>query len=177
MKFPDKEIVLAVDPSLRGTGYAVVLAPVTGKVRCLEYGVLRIPASASVSACLLQIHDGLEDVIQRNSPGTFAIESTIYVQSFKTAIVLGSARGAALLPAARHGLEIHEFAPRKIKQAVVGSGAAGKKQVAFMIRVLYELPEEPPSDAADALAVALAYLQSRKLSSARIQGSKGSGKP
>ena len=155
------ETILAVDPSLRGTGYAVVSgAPQGNKPRCHEYGVLRLDAARSVASCLLEIHDALDEVIRRQKIDTFVIESTIYVQSYQTAILLGSARGAALLAAARHGLAIHEFAPRKVKQAVVGKGSATKEQVAFMVRTLYGLEEIPPSDAADALAVGQTYLQS-----------------
>jgi crossover junction endodeoxyribonuclease RuvC len=88
-----------------------------------------------------------------------AIESTIFVQSFKTAIVLGSARGAALIAAAEHGLPIYEYAPREIKQAAVGRGGAQKDQVAFMMRSVLRLRETPPPDAADALAVAVTHFQ------------------
>jgi len=154
-----KQRILSVDPSLRGTGYAVVESNVAQtKAQCLEYGVLRLDAKLSVSVCLLSIFDNLNEVIARQKPEVFAIESTIYVQSYQTAIILGSARGAALLSAAKHGLEIHEFAPRKVKQAVVGTGSASKEQVAFMVQTLFGLEERPPADAADALAVAHTYL-------------------
>jgi crossover junction endodeoxyribonuclease RuvC len=154
-----KQRILAVDPSLRGTGYAVVETNVAQtKAHCLEYGVLRLEARLTVPSCLLTIFENLTEVITRQKPEVFAIESTIYVQSYQTAILLGSARGAALLAAAKHGMEIHEFAPRKIKQAVVGRGAATKEQVIFMVRTLFALEENPPADAADALAVAHTYL-------------------
>lgn len=155
------EIVLGVDPSLRGTGYAIVRDNGKGRAVCEEFGVIRLPQSVPVETCLLRIHETLMDLISRRKPEVLAIESTIFVQSVRTAIVLGAARGAALLAAARSGLRVYEFAPRKIKQAAVGRGAAGKEQVAFMMRALFGLTETPPSDAADALAVAGAYLQSR----------------
>jgi crossover junction endodeoxyribonuclease RuvC len=98
--------------------------------------------------------------IQIHKPDVVAVESIIYVQSFQTAITLGSARGAVLLAAARHGLPVHEYAPRRVKQAVVGKGAAQKQQVAFMIRALLGLTVTPPPDAADAIAVGLTHLQS-----------------
>lgn len=85
------------------------------------------------------------------------MEGVIYVQSYKTAITMGAARGAAILAAAEHGMEVYEYAPRRVKQAVVGRGGADKKQVAFMMRALLELTETPPSDAADALAIGLAH--------------------
>jgi crossover junction endodeoxyribonuclease RuvC len=89
-----------------------------------------------------------------------AVESVIYVQSFQTAITLGSARGVVLLAGAKHGLPIYEYAPRRIKQAVVGRGAAQKTQVAFMVRTLLGLTVTPPPDAADAIAVGLTHFQS-----------------
>lgn len=158
MTRPSQEIVLSVDPSLRGTGYAVTVS--RNKPACMEYGVIRLDKKLSVASCLLEINTVLNEVIERHSPSTFVIESTIYVQSHQTAILLGSARGAALLAAAKHGLPIHEFAPRKIKRAAVGRGAATKNQVAFMMQAIFGLPELPPPDAADALAAALTYLQS-----------------
>ena len=79
------------------------------------------------------------------------------MQSYKTAIVLGAARGAAIVAAAEHGLPIYEYPPRRVKQAVVGRGGADKQQVAFMVRALLELTETPPPDAADALAIGLAH--------------------
>ena len=88
-----------------------------------------------------------------------AVEGIIYVQSHRTAITMGAARAATLIAAAGFSLPIYEYAPRKVKQAVVGNGTADKTQVAFMIRALLGLSETPPSDAADALAIALAHLQ------------------
>ena len=88
-----------------------------------------------------------------------SIEKVIFVQSYATAIVLGAARGVAVLAAAQKGLEIYEYPPKRVKQAVVGRGAASKDQVAFMIRALLGLTETPPSDAADAIAVGLTHLR------------------
>lgn len=154
-----KETIIAVDPSLRGTGYAL-LEREGGKVRCLHFGVIKNPPKLTVSGCLVVIHEQLDDAIVRFSPQVMAIESVIYVQSFPTAITLGSARGAALLAAAQKGLPIHEYAPRRVKQAVVGHGAAQKSQVAFMIRALLGLTVTPPPDAADAMAIGLTHFQS-----------------
>lgn len=150
--------ILAVDPSLRGTGFAV-LEEISGKVRCLEYSVIRNPPSLSQEACLIAIHATLSQVIERYCPEALAIEKVIFVQSYATAIILGAARGVAVLAAAQSGLAIHEYAPKRVKQAVVGKGAAAKEQVAFMIRALLGLTETPPSDAADAIAIGLTHLR------------------
>ena len=156
-----EEILLAVDPSLRGTGFAV-LSRSAGKVRCLHFDVVKNPPKLSQAGCLLEIHTRLVEAIKQFQPAAMAIESVIYVQSFPTAITLGSARGAVLLAAAHHGLAIHEYAPRRVKQAVVGRGGAQKGQVAFMIRSLLGLTVTPPADAADAIAVGFTHFQSLK---------------
>lgn len=160
------ERVLAVDPSLRGTGYAV-LESTGGKLRALAYGVVQNPPKLPAHLCLREIHDTLADVARRLEPDSFAIEGVIYVQNVRTAIVLGSARGAALLVAAGRGLDVHEYAPRLVKQAVVGRGGAQKDQVAFMIRALLGLTETPPADAADALAIGVTHFNRRATAIAR----------
>lgn len=153
----NSETILGVDPSLRGTGFAVVRGG--QRPECVDYGVVKLSPGLSVSGCLLEIFQKMEDLIARYAPEVLVLESTIYVQSHRTAIVLGSARGVILLAAARHGLRLAEYAPRKVKQAVVGTGAAQKSQVAFMVRALFRLTETPPPDAADALAISSTYLQ------------------
>lgn len=154
------ERVFAVDPSLRGTGYAI-LESVGGKLRAITYGVVKNPPKLAAHHCLREIHETLSRVAGEHEPTSFAIEGVIYVQNFRTAIVLGSARGAALLVAAGHHLEVHEYAPRLVKQAVVGHGGAQKDQVAFMIRALLGLRETPPADAADALAIGVTHFNRR----------------
>lgn len=150
--------VLAVDPALRNTGYAILEQE--GKtIRTIGYGVIQNPAKLLSSGCLLAINEKLCALIEEHRPTECAVESTIFVQSFRTAITLGSVRGAVLLAAAKHGLPIYDYAPKEVKQAAVGRGAAGKEQVAFMMRSTLRLRETPPSDAADALAVGLAHLQ------------------
>lgn len=153
------ERVLAIDPALRKTGYAVVEQQ-GRELRAIAYGTIVNPPKRLPSGCLVAIREKLNEVIAAYQPTVCAIEATIYVQSLKTAIVLGAARGAALLAAAEHGLAIYEYAPREVKQAAVGRGAAAKEQVAFMIRSLLRLRETPPPDAADALAVAITHFQS-----------------
>jgi len=150
--------ILSVDPSLRGTGFAI-LEEIGTKVRCLEYSVVKNHQKLSQEGCLIAIHEALAAAIDRHQPQALAIEKVIYVQSFATAIILGSARGVAVLAAAQKGLSIHEYPPKRVKQAIVGKGAASKDQVAFMIRALLGLTETPPNDAADALAIGLTHLR------------------
>lgn len=150
--------ILSIDPSLRCTGFAVVEKS-AGQLRAITYGVIKNAPKVLPSGCLLAIHERVAALISEYEPGCAVFESVIYVQSFRTAITLGSARGAALVAAATRGLPIYEYAPRRVKQSVVGRGGAQKDQVGFMVRALLGLTETPAPDAADALAIALTHFQ------------------
>lgn len=150
--------VFAVDPAVRNTGYAVLEGEARAP-RVLDYGVISIPSNQSQSVALASVRGHLYHLIQKWQPDEVAVEGIIYVQSHQTAISMGAARAASLIAAADHGLRIYEYAPRKVKMAVVGKGNASKDQVAFMVRALLKLSETPPADAADALAIAMAHLQ------------------
>lgn len=157
--------VLAIDPSLRSTGFAVLETNGATRSHVVSYGVIKNADRVKHSSCLVAIRDRIAEIIQRDAPDCAAVEGVIYVQSYKTAIALGAARGAALLALAERGIPAYEYAPRRVKQAVVGRGAADKGQVGFMVRALLGLTETPPPDAADALAIGLAHFQA--LQSAR----------
>jgi crossover junction endodeoxyribonuclease RuvC len=150
--------VLAIDPSLRSTGFAII-EKVGNKMIALEYGTIKNAANLLQTGCLVAIHDRVRELIEKHQPDCAAFESVIFVQSMKTAIVLGTARGAALLAAAQRGLAIHEYAPKRVKQGVVGHGGAQKGQVGFMVRALLGLTETPAADAADALAIGITHFQ------------------
>lgn len=152
--------ILSIDPSLRSTGFAVLERLPGGKVRALEYGNIQNAAKLLPSGCLVAIHERLAALIQRWEPVAAAVEAVIYVQSHRTAITLGAARGSAILALAQRGLPVFEYAPTDVKQAVVGRGGAAKDQVAFMVRALLGLTETPQADAADALAIGLTHFQS-----------------
>lgn len=151
-------IILGVDPSLRGTGYGVVQTSRPG-LRALAYGRISCAAGWPHSRCLVHISQTLRDVIRKHRPTLCVIEGLFYAQNLQTALTLGEARGAALAAIAEGGLEIYELAPRKVKQAIVGYGAAQKIAVAKMVQRMLRLAEVPPPDAADALALALAHAQ------------------
>ena len=153
--------ILAIDPSLRSTGFAVLERVAGCKVRALEYGTIKNAAKLLPSSCLVAIHDRLAELIHRHEPECAAVEAVIFVQSYRTAITLGAARGSAILAAAERGLPVFEYAPTDVKQAVVGRGGAAKDQVAFMVRALLGLTETPTADAADALAIGLTHFQSQ----------------
>ncbi len=153
--------VLAIDASLRNTGVAVVDGN-GGKPRALYFGIIHNAGALLSSSCLVAIREQLAGLIREHEPDCCALESVIYVQSHKTAISLGAARGAAILAAAEHGLPVFEYAPTRIKQAAVGRGRAGKDQVAFMVRAVLGLTVTPTSDAADALAIGLTHLRAQE---------------
>lgn len=161
--------VLAIDASLRNTGVAV-LETDNGTTQALYFGSIRNAKSLRSSSCLVAIRDQLAELIREHEPDCCALESVIYVQSYKTAILLGAARGAAILAAAENGLPVFEYAPTRIKQATVGRGGAGKNQVAFMVRALLGLTQTPDTDAADALAIGLTHVHAHDASRMGIPG-------
>jgi crossover junction endodeoxyribonuclease RuvC len=107
----------------------------------------------------VRISQTLRDVLQAHHPQVCIVEGLFYAQNLQTALVMGEARGAALAAIAEAGLDIFEIAPRKVKQAIVGYGAAQKLAVAKMVQRMLRLSEAPPADAADALALALTHAQ------------------
>ena len=153
------QVILGVDPSLRGTGFGVIRVakphPVT-----LAQGTIVCPASWERSRCLAKIYAALRDVIREHQPTVCIVEGLFFAQNLQTALIMGEARGAALVAMAEAGLEIYEVAPRKVKQAIVGYGAAQKLAVAKMVQRMLQLAELPDPDAADALALALTHVQS-----------------
>lgn len=152
------QVILGVDPSLRGTGYGIIRL---GKPRpqLLAQGTIHCPAGWERSRCLVKIAEVLRDVIKQTRPTVCIIEGLFFAQNLQTALLMGEARGASLVAVAEAGLEIYEMAPRKVKQAIVGYGAAQKLAVAKMVQRLLNLSDPPAPDAADALALALAHAQ------------------
>lgn len=152
------QIILGVDPSLRGTGYGIIRL---GKPfpQTLAHGTIKCPATWEHSRCLVAISRTLRDAIAKHQPTVCAIEGLFFAQNLQTALIMGEARGAAMAVIAEAGLEIFEIAPRKMKQAIVGYGAAQKHAVGKMVQRILQLTEAPETDAADALALALAHAQ------------------
>lgn len=151
-------VVLGIDPSLRGTGYGVVRLARTGHT-AIAHGTISCPAGWEHSRCLLKISQDLRDVIRAHKPGVCIMEGLFFAKNLQTALTMGQARGAAMAVIAEAGLEIYELAARKVKQAIVGYGAAQKSAVAAMVQRMLKLAEPPAPDAADALALALAFAQ------------------
>jgi crossover junction endodeoxyribonuclease RuvC len=155
------QIIIGVDPSLRGTGYGVIQLA-RPNPRALAHGTIACPVGWERSRCLVKIMQTLREVVAKYRPAVCAIEGLFYAQNLQTALIMGEARGAALAALAEAGLDIFEIAPRKVKQALVGYGAAQKLAVSKMVQRLLQLPQPPSPDAADALALALAHAQDSK---------------
>jgi len=152
--------VLGVDTSLRSSGVAVVEAN-GNSVIPVEYGTIRVPASRLVSECLRQIDERLAELIGRTKPGAVAIEGAFFCKNAKTAMLLGQARGVAIAACARAGLAVYEYSPRRVKQALVGYGAASKEQVRRMVMSILGIRAEMEEDAGDALAIAICHLHNK----------------
>jgi crossover junction endodeoxyribonuclease RuvC len=155
-----QQIILGLDPSLRGTGYGVIRLAKPFP-HTLTHGTIACPANWERSRCLVRIVQTLRDVLKKFQPEVCVVEGLFYAQNLQTALIMGEARGAALATIAEVGLEIYELAPRKVKQAIVGYGAAQKLAVAKMVQRMLRLSEPPAPDAADALALALAHAQEK----------------
>jgi len=153
-----KKIILGIDPSLRGTGYGVIRFEKSIPV-ALAHGTISCPKDWERSRCLAKISQMLRDVLREHQPTVCVVEGLFFAQNLKTAIIMGEARGAAMATIAEAGLDIYEIATRKVKQAIVGYGAAQKIAVAKMVQRMLNLADLPAPDAADALALALAHAQ------------------
>ena len=153
-----QQTILGIDPSLRGTGFGVIRLA-KPHPQTLVHGTISCPASWTRSRCLARISQTLREVLKQHQPAICVVEGIFYAQNLQTAMIMGEARGAALAAIAEAGLEVYEIAPRKVKQAIVGYGAAQKFAVAKMVQRLLNLAEPPAPDAADALALALTHAQ------------------
>lgn len=158
-------IVLGVDPGTRRLGWGVVQRQ-GNRLRHLGHGVLALPAERPLAQRLTLIELGLSEVIERFRPEASSVETLFFNKDAQAAAKLGHARGVVLLCCARSGVEVAEYAPARVKRTVTGHGAADKRQVALLVRAMLSLDAPPPSDAADALALALTHLRQAPLAEA-----------
>jgi crossover junction endodeoxyribonuclease RuvC len=150
--------VLGLDPALAGaTGYGVV--ELDGQAaRMLRFGALRFPSRADFSARLREIHKRVAELVEEFTPDAVAVESVFTALNIRTALRLAEVRGVILLAAAQAEIPSHTYSPREVKASITGHGSASKEQIQQMIKDQLGLCEKPePSDAADALAVALCH--------------------
>ncbi|HIE09127.1 MAG TPA: crossover junction endodeoxyribonuclease RuvC [Armatimonadetes bacterium] len=157
---------MGVDPGLSGTGYGVVALRGAGRLEAVDFGVIRTRKGPE-ELRLLRIFEALRALIIDRRPEVLAIERVFYHRSFEAASQTGKVAGAAMLAAAACGVPVAQYAPKEVKIAVTGHGGADKKQVAYMVRQILGLDDEPPEHASDALALCICHLH---LSSATFNG-------
>ena len=163
--------IVGIDPGSTATGFGVI-EELNGKVAHVAHGILRPPRSALLPARLAYIHAGVAEVVARHSPDIAVVERVFLASNPRSALVLGQARGAALAALSAAGLEVGELAAREVKKAVVGAGGASKAQVQAMVMRLLGLEATPPSDAADALAVAICRAHAGRLAGLGVRGGR-----
>ena len=166
-------ILLGIDPGSRITGYGLI-RQVGQKIEYVDSGCIRTSPEAELSQKLLQIYDGICELMDKYAPEEVAIEQVFMHQNPNSALKLGHARGVAMVAAASHRVKISEYSAREIKQAVVGYGAAEKAQVGHMVVQLLSLNSRPQNDAADALAIAICH-SNRRHSLSAVLGTRGVG--
>jgi crossover junction endodeoxyribonuclease RuvC len=147
---------MGIDPGATVTGYGVVESR-GQQLRHIASGAVRLSRS-SVSTRLNEIFDRIRAVIDETGPEQIAVEKVFFARNARSALILGQARGAALVACGQAGGVVHEYSALEIKQALVGRGRAEKSQVQHMVRVLLGLREAPQADAADALACAICHI-------------------
>jgi len=157
-------LVLGLDPGLATTGYGIVRESASGELSAVEYGTIVTSARQALPQRLLELDRQLGRLIVMHQPDVVAVEQMFFGRNVTTALVVGQARGVAILNAARAGLPVFEYKPVEVKQAITGYGNAGKTQVQEMVRMLLNLDRVPrPDDAADAIAVAICHLHTQRL--------------
>jgi len=156
-------LALGIDPGTATTGYGLVRLEPDGSLLALKYGVITTPKNTPAAERLVMLYDQMQDLLHEHKPDTVAVEKLFFQRNVTTATTVGQARGVMLLALAQAGLEVFEYTPNEIKQAVAGYGSASKRQMQEMVRVLLELDSIPrPDDAADALAVAITHLNTNR---------------
>ena len=156
-------LVLGIDPGTATTGYGLVLKRVDGNLESVAYGTIQTPAGVAAHRRLSLLYQQLNQIILLHKPDSCAVEKLFFQRNISTAIAVGQARGVVMLAISEAGLEMAEYTPNEVKQAVAGYGNAGKRQIQEMVRVLLTLSEIPkPDDAADALAIAITHLNTQK---------------
>ncbi|HID98397.1 MAG TPA: crossover junction endodeoxyribonuclease RuvC [Thermodesulfobacteriaceae bacterium] len=154
-----EEVILGIDPGSRATGYGVI-SRIGNRLRYIDTGVIRPDRKLNFPGRLDRLYNGVREVIGRHQPAVSGVETIFQSVNVRSALILGHARGAAMLAAIHGGLEVFEYSPSEIKQAVAGYGRADKSQVQHMVCILLNLTFRPAADAADALAVAICHANS-----------------
>lgn len=154
--------ILGIDPGSLICGYGLIWIE-GSRQGIIDFGQIKLDKALDTGERLFQIYDKISDLIKRHVPDEAAIEQVFLNKNFQSALKLGQARGAAMVALAQYALPISEYSAREIKKSCVGYGNADKNQMQDMIKHLFNLPEKPASDAADAIAVAHCHAGFRSL--------------
>lgn len=155
--------ILGIDPGTGILGFGVIEIDDKNKAKLIDGGVIRTPKNEDASVRLLTIYNELTDLIKELKPDAMSVEKLFFAQNVTTAMTVAQARGVVLLCGKQHNLELAEFTPLQIKQAITGYGRADKNQMQQMVKAILGLDEIPkPDDCADAIAAALCYAQSMR---------------
>lgn len=167
--------ILGVDPGSNATGFGLVERD-GGRVRHLRHGILRPPKGAELSQRLAFLHAELALLLAETRPAVAVVERVFLAANPRSALVLGQARGALLVALGAAGVRVFEVAAREAKKAITGSGAADKAQMQMMVTRLLQLDSAPPTDAADALALALSHAQAGVLAELPVGSRRRNGR-
>ena len=151
-------VVLGIDPGTLKLGWGIVDQQ-GNRMTHVAHGVIRMSGKLELASRLCEIEAGIAEVLRVHEPAVASVESLFFHKDAQAAAKLGHARGVVLLTLARAGLPVFEYAPARVKRAIAGNGRADKRQVAFMVRAMLCLPNNPPEDAADALGLAVTHLR------------------
>ena len=156
-------LALGIDPGTATTGFGLVRLTDEGELVFVQHGILSTPKDATPSARLEMLYNQLQTLLKKHKPDTAAVEKLFFSRNVTTALAVGQARGVVLLAIQQAGIEVFEYTPNEVKQAVAGYGSAEKRQVQEMVRALLQLESIPrPDDAADALAIAITHLNTNR---------------
>jgi crossover junction endodeoxyribonuclease RuvC len=157
-------LVIGIDPGTASTGYGLIRQLSNGQLDLVDYGLISTAAGQPLPTRLLNLYSSLMDVLKDHEPDSAAVEKLFFQRNVSTALMVGQARGVAMLSLAMANVSVDEYTPSEIKLAVSGYGNAGKQQMQAMVKALLAMDHLPkPDDAADALAVAICHCHSHKL--------------
>jgi len=156
-------VILGIDPGLTKTGFGV-LSIVNDKPNLIDYGIIEPNKKDSLSLRLYTIFTDIEELINTFSPTIISIEEIFYGVNVKSALLLGQARGAAMICSAKYNIPVFEYSAKKVKQAITGNGNADKTQIQYMVKQIFNLKILPqPLDASDAIGIALCHYNQVKI--------------
>lgn len=159
-------LALGIDPGTATTGYGLVRLTRDGELVAVSFGIISTPKDATPSARLEMLYNQLRNLLKEHKPDTAAVEKLFFSRNVTTALAVGQARGVVMLALQQAQIEPFEYTPKEVKNAVAGYGGADKKQVQEMVRALLQLDTIPkPDDAADALAIAITHLNTKRYDS------------